>query len=318
MAQDRALNPEIVKHLNSSIYMHKNAAMDLLNTAEAADYLRIKERKLYELVSEGAVPCSKVTGKWLFPRHELDRWVMSGLAVPQGMTATPAPPIVGGSQDSLLEWALRDSGSGLASLPEGSEAGLTRLLRGEVLAAAIHYHAVDLADANPRALHRLSGLHDGVLIAFGKREQGLLVAPGNPRGLASLEDALAQGARFAMRQTGAGAQMLLDVLLERRGVRTADVTRLKPPCLTGPDLANAIAHGEADCGVATRSAAKAARLDFVPLLFEHFDLAMRQADFFRPPIQKLMATLRGERLRAQALDLTGYDVSAAGQVRSAL
>ena len=53
--------------------MHKNAGMDLLNTAEAADYLRIKERKLYELVSEGAVPCSKVTGKWLFPRHELDR-----------------------------------------------------------------------------------------------------------------------------------------------------------------------------------------------------------------------------------------------------
>jgi hypothetical protein len=318
MTQDRALNPEIVKHLNSSSFVHKNAGMDLLNTAEAADYLRIKERKLYELVSEGAVPCSKVTGKWLFPRHELDRWVMSGLAVPQGMTAAPAPPIVGGSQDSLLEWALRDSGSGLASLPEGSEAGLARLLRGEVLAAAIHYHAVDVADANPRALARLSGLHDKVLIAFGKREQGLLVAPGNPRGLASLEDALAQGARFAMRQPGAGAQMLLDVLLERCGVKTVEVNRLDPPCLTGPDLANAIAHGEADCGVATRSAAKAARLDFVPLLFEHFDLALRQADFFRPPMQKLMATLRGERLRAQAQDLTGYDVSNAGQVRSAL
>ncbi|MDB5643424.1 MAG: binding domain, excisionase family [Hyphomicrobiales bacterium] len=291
--------------------------MDLLNTAEAAEYLRIKERKLYELVAEGAVPCAKVTGKWLFPRHELDRWVISGLAVPQGMIATPAPPIVGGSQDSLLEWALRDSGSGLAALPEGSEAGVARLLRGEVLAAAIHYHAADVADANPRAIRRLPGLHDAVLIAFGMREQGLLVAPGNPRGLLSLQDALAQGARFAMRQKGAGAQMLLDVLLERLGVKAADVKRLDPPCLTGPDLANAIAHGDADCGVATRSAARVARLDFVPLLFEHFDLVMRQADYFRPPMQKLMMTLRSERLRAQALDLTGYDVSHAGEVRSA-
>ncbi len=290
--------------------------MELLTTAEAADYLRLKERKLYELVAEGAVPCSKVTGKWLFPRHELDRWVLSGLAVPTGMSRAPAPPIIGGSQDALLEWALRESGAGLASLPEGSEAGVERLMRGEVLAAAIHYHAADCDDANPRVIRRLPGLHDGVLIAFAKREQGLLVPRGNPRGVASLQDALAQGARFAMRQKGAGAQMLLDVLLERLGTKATDIKRLKAPCLTGPDLANAIAHGEADCGVATRSAAKAARLDFVPLLFEHFDLALRQADYFRPPLQALMKILRSDRLRAQAADLTGYDVSEAGEVRS--
>ena len=50
--------------------------MEFLTTSEAADYLRLGERKLYELVTEGAIPCSKVTGKWLFPRHELDLWVM--------------------------------------------------------------------------------------------------------------------------------------------------------------------------------------------------------------------------------------------------
>src|SRR5438309_12010143 len=112
--------------------------MEFLTTSEAAEYVRLGERKLYELVTSGAIPCSKVTGKWLFPRHELDRWVLSGLATPEGMRSAPPPPIVGGSQDSLLEWALRASGSGLASLAEGSEAGLARLLRGEVLAAAIH------------------------------------------------------------------------------------------------------------------------------------------------------------------------------------
>ena len=55
---------------------------DLLTTEEAADYLRLSERKLYELVANGAVPCTKVTGKWLFPKAALDRWLAAGLAMP--------------------------------------------------------------------------------------------------------------------------------------------------------------------------------------------------------------------------------------------
>ena len=291
--------------------------MDLLTTAEAADYLRLKERKLYELVSEGAIPCSKVTGKWLFPRHELDRWILSGLAIPAGMTARPAPPIVGGSQDSLLEWALRESGSGLASLPEGSEAGVERLLRAEVVAAAIHYHSTDVMDANPSIVARLAGLHDGVLVSVARREQGLLVPPGNPKQVHTLGDVLTKGASMAVRQKGAGAQMLLDVLLTRLGTNVGALNQMLPPCLTGPDLANAVASGKADCGIATRAAAKAARLDFVPLQFEYFDLVLRQADYFRPPLQTLIKLLSGSIFTQRAGELTGYDVSQAGTIRYA-
>jgi putative molybdopterin biosynthesis protein len=104
--------------------------MEFLTTSEAAEYLRLGERKLYELVTAGAIPCSKVSGKWLFPRQELDLWVLSGLARPAGMIAADPPPIVGGSQDDLLEWTLRESGSGLASLTEGTARGVDRLLRG--------------------------------------------------------------------------------------------------------------------------------------------------------------------------------------------
>src|SRR6266571_5875003 len=108
---------------------------ELLTTDEAAEYLRLSERKLYELVAARAVPCSKVTGRWLFPRAALDRWVSAGLLTTAPL-AQPAPPIVGGSHDPLLEWALRESGSGLATLPEGSESGLRRLAHGDVMAAA--------------------------------------------------------------------------------------------------------------------------------------------------------------------------------------
>jgi putative molybdopterin biosynthesis protein len=296
-------------------------AMELLNTSEAARYLRLGERKLYELVAEGAIPCTKVTGKWLFPRDELDRWLRSGLTRPSGMTEGEPPPIVGGSQDSLLEWALRESGSGLATLTEGTESGVRRLVRGEVVAAAIHYHTDSQedpsADANVAAVNANTGLHDAVLVGFARREQGLLVQPGNPKDLHSVADVLKTGATMAVRQPGAGAQMLFDVLLKRADIKLHELKLLDPPCLTGPDLATAIRSGQADCGIATRAAAKSAGLDFEPLLFENFDLVMRQRSYFQPPMQALIGLMSGPRLQARAADLTGYDVTPAGKIRYA-
>jgi len=288
--------------------------MELLTTSEAADYLRIGERKLYELVAEGRIPCSKVAGKWLFPRHELDRWVMSGLARPPGMIPLEPPPIVGGSQDDLLEWTLRQSGSGLASLTEGTEGGVARLLRGEIAIAAIHFHG-DAADANVAAVAAMPQLYDAVLVGFARREQGLLVPPGNPKALKSLADVLATGARTAVRQRGAGADMLLTLLLAEIGAKPGDLDRLEPSCLTGPDLAAAVRTGRADCGIATRAAARAAGLDFVPLVWEDFDLLMRQRTYFQPSTQALLRFLREAGFAGRAAELAGYDPSPAGQIR---
>jgi excisionase family DNA binding protein len=294
--------------------------MEFLTTSEAADYLRLGERKLYELVTAGAIPCSKVTGKWLFPRHELDLWVLSGLARPEGMIAADAPAIVGGSQDDLLEWSLRESGSGLASLNEGTTRGVERLLRGEVIAAAVHFHSPEISaneDANVAALRGTVGLHDAVLVGVARREQGLLLAPGNPKNLNSLSDVLSSGAQVAMRQPGAGAQLLLEALLARLGASVKNLRRREPPCLTGPDMAATIRAGQADCGIATRAAAKSAGLDFVPQLWESFDLLMRQRSYFRPNMQALMGFLRESRFKQRAIEMSGYDTTSAGQIRFA-
>lgn len=293
--------------------------MQLLTTTEAADYLRLRERKLYELVAEGAIPCTKVTGRWLFPKAELDRWLASSVVVPAGMPAPEPPPIVGGSHDPLLEWALRESGCGLASLPEGSEAGLARFARGQVVAAAIHLHAFasETADANVEALRTRSDLRDAVLLGFLRREQGLLVAPGNPKRIRSAADLAEAKARLAIRPSGAGAQLLLLALLHRAGVEFEQLAVLRPPCPTGPDVAQAIRAGRADCGIATRSVANAAGLDFVPLLWERFDLAVRSRDYFRPPLQALFAFVRTPDFASRAQELGGYDVSGSGEVRYA-
>jgi len=289
---------------------------DLLTTEEAAHYLRLSERKLYELVAAGAVPCTKVTGKWLFPRAALDRWLAAGLVMP-ALAQAPAPAIVGGSQDPLLDWALRESGSGLATLPEGSEAGLERLVRGEVVATAIHLHRLDGDDesANVDAVAAAPGLHDAVLLAFVRREQGLLAAAGNPSQVSDIASIAAKRARLALRPRGAGAQLLLIALIARAGLSLDALPVLAPPCPTAADLAQAIRAGRADCGVATRAVAQAAGLDFVPLTWERFDLALRQRDYFRPSFQALFKFLRTATFRERATELGGYDVSAAGEVR---
>src|SRR5207244_4307008 len=125
----------------------------------------------------------------------------------------------------------------------------------------------------------------------------------NPKHLQGLADVLATGAQMAVRQPGAGAQMLLDVLLRRASAGHKDLRRLEPPCLTGPDLAAAIRTGKADCGIATRAAAKSAGLDFVPLLWENFDLLMPQRSYFWRPIQGVSGFIGQQRLKRHGTGL---------------
>lgn len=291
---------------------------DYLSTEEAATYLGLKERKLYDLAASGEIPCSKVTGKWLFPRAALDRWVEAGLSIPEGFVTFNPPSIIGGSHDPLLEWAVRRSESGLALLSEGSSAGLERLAANGVAMAAIHLHTrSDSADirANEAAITGHPRLRDTVIIAFARREQGLLIAPGNPLALASLADAASSKARLGARQGGAGAQLLLDRLMQEAGLAHEAFCPVHPPFATGQDLAFAIRSGDVDCGLATRAVAKANGLGFLPLAWENFDLVMRRRTYFEPGPQKLLTLMRGTEFQRQATLLEGYDLRETGMVR---
>jgi putative molybdopterin biosynthesis protein len=291
--------------------------MELLTTAEAATYLRLKERKIYEMVAEGTVPCTKVTGRWLFPKAELDQWLASSVSRPAGM-ARPAPaPIVAGSHDPLLEWALRESVSGLAMLAVGSEAGFARFAAGEAIAACIHLHAIDSLDTDANVMNMTSrgDMQDAVLIGFCRREEGFLTAPGNPLKLKSITDVIAKRARIATRPKGAGAQLLLLALLHRAKVPLDQLAIVSPVCQTGPDIAQAVRAGRADTGIATRGVANVAGLDFVPIVWERFDLVMRQRDYFHEPLQKLVGVLKSSEFATRARELGGYDLAGAGSVR---
>lgn len=286
-----------------------------LSTEQAATYLNLGERKLYELIAQGAVPCSKVTGKWLFPRGALDRWIDSGLSRPAGFVAETPPAIIGGSHDLLLEWSVRVSGAGLALLPEGSEVGLERLIRNEIAIAAIHLPSPDLGrDGNCDALQRAAGLHDAVLIGFCRREQGLVLAPEKAE-VKTLVEAAQAGLRLGTRQKGAGSQLLLQQMLQGSGADMRGFVLAPRPYPTGQDLALAIRGGEIDCGIAPRSVAGLHRLAFLPLAQERFDLVMRRRTYFEPGVQALMAFMRTKGFGQQAKEFGGYDIAGAGHVR---
>lgn len=287
-----------------------------LNSEQAAAYLGIKERKLYEMVGAGRIPATKTTGKWLFPRAALDRWLEAGLVIPPGYAPRLPPMIIAGSQDPLLDWAARRSHSGLALLAEGSEAGLRHLEKNDAAMAAIHLHMIDGAaddDANIASVRASPHLADAVVIHFAAREQVLMIR--RDRAINGLADALAQGLVFGTRQAGAGAQLLLEKLIAAENISMASLNRRDTAYATGEDLAFAIAAGEADCGIATRAVAEQASLAFVPLVWEEFDLVIRRRTFFERAPQAFFAFLRSQAFHDHARALGGYRTERTGEVR---
>jgi excisionase family DNA binding protein len=284
----------------------------MMTTGEVADYLRVKERTIYEMVARQTIPFSRATGKLLFPRRLVDAWLEAQTELPASGIA-PAPPIYAGSNDPLLEWALRQSASGLAVLARGSVQGLEDLAAGRAVLAGFHLLDPESGRWNLSAVQAHLPGTSHVLIHWARRTQGLITASDNPLGIAGLHDAAERGLRFATRTAGAGSQRLLDVLLAREGLTIADLATVDRPAETHADLAALIETDEADCGLGLQAAA--GHLGFLPLVAdESFDLAMTRRDYFEAPVQTLLAFARSDTFARRAAHLGGYDVTDLGRV----
>jgi molybdate-binding protein len=220
------------------------------------------------------------------------------------------PLLLAGSDDPLLDLLLAAAGDEVERQGMlGSSAGLAALWRGSVDAAALHlsdrsgeynapFAARVLSDRAPR------------LVRLWRREQGLVVAPGNPRGLSAAAE-LARVAT-ALRRPGTGTRLLTERLVRAGG---ADPDDIRGPVLDSHlDVALAVASGLADAGVAVRSVAVALGLGFVPLVWEPFDLALPAEALERA--DPLLATLTAPGLTGRARELGGYDLEGSGEVRA--
>jgi excisionase family DNA binding protein len=289
---------------------------EFYTTSELAALLRVKPRKIYDLVAEEALPVRKVTGKLLFPRAEIATWLGTAApveAVPvvarDGVRSEP-PPIAAGGHDPLLEWALRESESQIAGLFNGALDGLRRAGEGSSFLAGLHIPDAD--GWNVGAVAEKFGDAPWVLIEWAKRQRGLILRPGLAKPPHNLK--AARGLRFQARQDDAGSEKVLDRLLAAEKMTRADLCRLETVERSETDLAMALADGRADVGLGIEAAARQFKLDFVPLIEERFDLLVWRKAFFDPSFQKLLALCRSEKFAAKAAALGGYDISDFGAV----
>jgi excisionase family DNA binding protein len=285
---------------------------DMMDTHQVARYLRVKERKIYDLVKDRRIPCVRVTGKWLFPKAEIDIWLKDNAGA--GAAPRPARPplVVAGSHDPLLEWAIRQVGGGLAVLPGTSLDGIAKMAAGEAALAGLHVRRGE--DYNVSAAAEALAGHDVALIRWAVRRQGLVVAAGNPLGLGSLADLAAKGARVVLRQPGAGSRLLFEDLLAAHGLAVGQLRQAVHPALTETEIGLSILEDAADAGLAVESVARTLRLDFVPLAEERFDLIVHRAAYFEPAVQALLAFARTPEFTAKAQALGGYDLDGLGAV----
>lgn len=284
---------------------------EYLTTKELADLLRIKERKVYDLAASGDIPCTRALGKLLFQRTAIDAWLARHGSGDTGLPAV-LPSVFLGSHDPLLEWALRESDSGIATFLDGSLDGLERFARAEGLAAGLHIFDRASREWNiPAVKERFAG-EPVVLVEWVWRERGLIVEPGNPKKIGGMSDL--KGLRVVPRQPQAGSQVLLEHHMSEAGVEPGDVTQVHA-ARTETDAALAVVEGQADAAFGLLSVAKQYRLDFVPVVRERFDLLVWRSEWFEEPFQKFLEMCRTPAFQERVETLKGYDVSGLGRVQ---
>jgi len=163
-------------------------------------------------------------------------------------------------------------------------------------------------------LHHIHPQHDRVL-HLAMRRTGLILAPGNPKGIHALQDLQRADVCTLLRQPGSGTRQLLDAMLARRAVdpgciRTA---RMEEPTHTA--VAAAVASGLADVGFGLEPPVRRYGLEFLPLVGEHFFLLCTETAFASARVRTLLGLLRSDGFHTELSRLPGYDSGYCGQVR---
>jgi putative molybdopterin biosynthesis protein len=223
-----------------------------------------------------------------------------------------------GSHDvalDLLAGRLAAFAIDLVSAHVGSIGGLVALRERAAHLAGTHVRDPETGAYNDAAVRRYGPEEPVALVRLAQREQGLLVARGNPLRIASLADVGERGARYVNRQKDAGTRILLDALLARAGIAAERIDGYERLEFSHLAVAQLVQNGSADTGLAIRAAAQAFGLDFVSVAWEPYDLALPVSGLEEARIARLLETLREPAFRAEVEALGGYDCAHAGEVR---
>jgi putative molybdopterin biosynthesis protein len=224
-----------------------------------------------------------------------------------------------GSHDpslDLLDYHLRRRypDLSLSSIHVGSLSGLRALKEGFCHLAGSHLLQED-GEYNIGYVKQLFGAEEMAAVCLARREQGFMVAPGNPKQIGSWKDLTRPEVRFINRQRGAGTRVLTDFELQKAGIEAGEIAGYEREVYTHLAVAAAVKSTEADVGVGVLAAAKALGLDFVPLAKERYELILRRREMDSDKIRALFSVLSSEGFKAELTALGGYDITKTGETR---
>lgn len=222
-----------------------------------------------------------------------------------------------GSHDNTIdvlanELKKRDSRCHLSSSNVGSLGGLLAIRRGQTHFAGSHLLDTESGDYNFSYIERYLPGTPVRLVQLTKRQQGLLLLPGSPKNIQGIEDLTRPDVRLINRQAGAGTRILLDYYLQRANISPDAVAGYDQEEFTHMAVAVSVLSSRADAGMAIYAAAKALRLDFIPVAEERYDLVIPDTSWEDPKMQLLLEIIAADSFRKMVTSLGGYDVSQSG------
>lgn len=294
----------------------------LLNTKEVAQFLDINEKVVYTLIAEKGLPATKVTGKWLFPRHLVEQWI-ENQTINYPKAADPLPPyhgllIISGSNDILLDRTITlfnrlypEHVAVFGNL--GSLGGIRAVRRNLCHIATSHLLQENEQEYNfGFAEEELE--HLPAVINFCQREQGLLMAKGNPKGIQSVADLVKPGLKIVNRSLGTGTRLLFDRMLQRAGISGDRIDGYQIEFQRHLEVGLEVLSGRADAGPGIRAVAGLLDLDFIRFRWERFDLIICKDRFFEKGVQLFLGLLHESTFKELVHDLVGYDLTICGKM----
>jgi molybdate-binding protein len=206
------------------------------------------------------------------------------------------------------------SGVEIVSAAASSKLALTWMSEGKVHIAGSHLEDPKTGEFNLPFIRKQFPGEEFSVVTFAQWEEGLVIAPGNPKHVRKIEDLTRKNVRFVNREAGSGSRGLLDKLMESGGMDAQKVQGYDRVAYGHLAASFCVVSGEADVCLATRSAAQTFGLDFIPLHSERYDLVMRKRTTELPAVKAIFDVLQRATLRRKLEVLAGYDTSQTGTV----
>jgi putative molybdopterin biosynthesis protein len=297
---------------------------ELMSTKEVARYLDIHEKQVYLLIKAGKIPCTRVTGKWIFPVKLIDEWIQTstqdGLQLARKRVNTiEGALLAAGSNDPVLDMLLtaikKDHPAfNIFSASTGSVSGLAALNSGLTDIAFSHLFDPESGDYNTPYLKQYCPDHSPVVVNLFYRQSGFLIAKSKSEIFQGWENLTDKKIRFVNRQSGSGIRILLDHELKSRGIAGENITGYDNEVYTHFEVGLALIANEADVGIASAAVAKILDLNFQPLVSERFDMILDKDTFFQPAIQAFIETLQSEQFKNRVAKIGNYNFKDAGKI----